>query len=117
MAKMTKRRKALEEKIGDPHEPRPIVDALAVVKDVASVKFDETIDVAIKLGVDAGLSQHAHDSLTDRFVIQVPVVGTFQAKGEPVGISGLCQQRLRIVDIVFRTLGIRRRIASHCGAD
>lgn len=51
MAKMTKRAKAIAEKV-TPGAVLDIEDALALIKDVASVKFDESVDVAVNLGVD-----------------------------------------------------------------
>lgn len=52
MATLSKRRRAVLEKVGNPNQPRSLEDALALVKSVASAKFDETIDVAVNLGVD-----------------------------------------------------------------
>ena len=52
MAKKSKRMQAIEEKIGDRHQPRPVDDALQAIKDTANAKFDETIEIAINLGVD-----------------------------------------------------------------
>lgn len=52
MAKPSKRLRAIMEKVGNPNQPRPLEDALKLVKDVASAKFDETIDIAVNLGVD-----------------------------------------------------------------
>jgi len=52
MATQSKRRRAILEKVGNPNQPRSLEDALALVKSVASAKFDETIDVAVNLGVD-----------------------------------------------------------------
>ena len=52
MAKLTKRQKALQGKV-DSTKLYPIADALALVKECASAKFDESIDVAVQLGVDA----------------------------------------------------------------
>jgi len=49
---ISKRRRAILEKLGNPNQPRPLEDALQLVKDVASAKFDETVDVAVNLGVD-----------------------------------------------------------------
>jgi len=52
MAKLTKKQKALEGKV-ESTKLYPIVDALSLVKACASAKFDESIDVAVQLGVDA----------------------------------------------------------------
>lgn len=52
MANVTKRQKALAGKI-DRNKNYPIADALALVKDTAKAKFNESVDVAVNLGVDA----------------------------------------------------------------
>ena len=52
MAKLTKKQKAQEGKI-ESTRLYPLVDALNLVKEHASAKFDESIDVAVQLGVDA----------------------------------------------------------------
>ncbi|GAA6141306.1 50S ribosomal protein L1 [Hydrogenophaga sp. 5NK40-0174] len=52
MAKLTKKQKAQEGKV-DSTKLYPLTEALGIVKDCASAKFDESIDVAIQLGVDA----------------------------------------------------------------
>ena len=51
MAKMTKRAKAIAEKV-KPGVLLNIEDALGLLKEVSSVKFDESVDVAVNLGVD-----------------------------------------------------------------
>ena len=52
MATLSKRRRAILEKVGNPNQPRALEDALNLVKSIASAKFDETVDVAVNLGVD-----------------------------------------------------------------
>jgi len=52
MAKLTKRQKTQVGKI-ESTKLYPIADALALVKEFAVAKFDESVDVAIQLGVDA----------------------------------------------------------------
>jgi large subunit ribosomal protein L1 len=52
MAKLSKRVRGLRAKV-DPTKNYPLVDALKMVKEGASAKFNESIDVAINLGVDA----------------------------------------------------------------
>ncbi|RPH58466.1 MAG: 50S ribosomal protein L1 [Burkholderiales bacterium] len=51
MAKLTKRTKAMQAKI-DRQKAYALADALAVVKTCATAKFDESIDIAVQLGVD-----------------------------------------------------------------
>ncbi|MFP8834985.1 50S ribosomal protein L1 [Hydrogenophaga sp. XSHU_21] len=52
MAKLTKKEKSFEGKV-DSNKLYPLTDALKIVKECATAKFDESIDVAIQLGVDA----------------------------------------------------------------
>jgi len=52
MANLTKRQKALQPKV-DRAKNYSLTDALALAKDTATAKFNESIDVAVMLGVDA----------------------------------------------------------------
>ena len=52
MAKLTKKAKALQGKV-DSLKLYAFDDAIAMVKEAATAKFDESIDVAVQLGVDA----------------------------------------------------------------
>jgi large subunit ribosomal protein L1 len=52
MAKLTKKQKAFEGKV-DSNKLYPLTEALAIIKECANAKFDESIDVAVQLGVDA----------------------------------------------------------------
>lgn len=52
MAKPGKRMRAIQEKIGDAHAPRPLDEVLGLLKETASAKFDESVEVSINLGVD-----------------------------------------------------------------
>src|SRR3981189_3423019 len=52
MAKLSKRLQALATKV-DRMKLYPVDDALAIVKECATAKFDESIDVAVQLGIDA----------------------------------------------------------------
>ena len=52
MAKLTKKQKALEGKV-DSNKLYAVAEALDLVKECATAKFDESIDVAVQLGVDA----------------------------------------------------------------
>ncbi len=51
-AKLTKRQKTYEGKV-EAQKLYPISDALGLVKQCATAKFDESIDVAVQLGIDA----------------------------------------------------------------
>ncbi len=51
MAKTSKRMRALKAKV-DRSRLYPVDEALALVKEAATAKFDESIDVAVNLGVD-----------------------------------------------------------------
>ncbi len=52
MAKLTKKAKLSDGKI-DSLKLYPITEAMALVKQFATAKFDESIDVAVQLGIDA----------------------------------------------------------------
>lgn len=52
MATISKRKKLIRSKV-DAMRAYGIEDAIALLKDVSSVKFDESIDVSINLGVDS----------------------------------------------------------------
>ena len=52
MAKLSKRQKLISEKI-EAGKFYSIEDAVALLKDVSSVKFPETVDIAVNLGIDA----------------------------------------------------------------
>ena len=52
MAHISKRRKAFISKV-DPKKTYAAGEALKLVKETATAKFDEAIDVAVNLGIDA----------------------------------------------------------------
>ena len=52
MAKLTKKQKALQGKV-DSTKLYAFADAVVLVKEAATAKFDESIDVAVQLGIDA----------------------------------------------------------------
>ena len=52
MAKLSKRQQAIKAKV-DRSKLYPVSEALELVKQTATAKFDESIDVAVNLGVDA----------------------------------------------------------------
>lgn len=51
MAKLSKRLRAINEKVVNGKQ-YPIADAIALLKEISTVKFSETVDVAINLGID-----------------------------------------------------------------
>jgi large subunit ribosomal protein L1 len=51
MAKLTKKQKEAASKI-EKNKLYTLKDAAALIKDVASAKFDESVDIAVRLGVD-----------------------------------------------------------------
>jgi large subunit ribosomal protein L1 len=52
MAKLTKKQKLQAGKV-DSNKLYPLMEAIALVKEFATAKFDESVDVAVQLGVDA----------------------------------------------------------------
>ena len=58
MAKLTKRMKAAQSKV-EAQKFYTLADALTLVKETASAKFDESVDVAIQLGIDPRKSDQA----------------------------------------------------------
>jgi large subunit ribosomal protein L1 len=63
MARLSKRVKAIREKI-DRTKQYPINEAFALLKELSNVKFDESIDVSVNLGVDARKSDQVVRSST-----------------------------------------------------
>ena len=59
MTKLSKRVKAIQSKV-DRNKFYPLEDALNLVKECATAKFDESIDVAVQLGIDAKKIGRAH---------------------------------------------------------
>lgn len=51
MAKLSKRMKAISEKI-DADKQYPIDEALGLIKEFSSVKFSESVDISVNLGID-----------------------------------------------------------------
>ena len=52
MAKLTKKKKSLNATLGDNLKLYPVAEALQALRDLKTTKFDETIEVAMNLGVD-----------------------------------------------------------------
>ena len=58
MAKLTKRQKAFKEKV-NPEKAYPLEEAVDLLKELATAKFNETVEVAVNLGIDARKSDQA----------------------------------------------------------
>ena len=58
MAKLTKRAKAIAEKVAVGKQ-YPLDEALGLLKELSSVKFKESVDVSVNLGIDARKSDQA----------------------------------------------------------
>ena len=58
MAKLSKRVRAFREKV-DPQKAYPLEVAVNLLKEFATVKFNETVEVAVNLGIDARKSDQA----------------------------------------------------------
>ncbi|MEW5862140.1 MAG: 50S ribosomal protein L1 [Pseudomonadota bacterium] len=52
MARVSKRRKAIRSRV-DPAKAYPALEAMKLVKETATAKFDESVDAAVNLGIDA----------------------------------------------------------------
>ncbi len=52
MAKLTKRMRVIREKV-DATKQYDINEAIALLKELATAKFNESVDVAVNLGIDA----------------------------------------------------------------
>ncbi len=58
MARLSKRQKAFKEKV-NPEKAYPLEEAVTLLKELATAKFNETVEVAVNLGVDAKKSDQA----------------------------------------------------------
>ena len=64
MAKISKRMKAIAEKTASGSKPYPLDEALGLLKELASAKFVESVDVSVNLGVDPRKSDQVVRSST-----------------------------------------------------
>jgi len=58
MTKLSKRARAIAEKV-EPGKLYPIEEAVSLLKDLSTVKFSESVEVAVNLGIDARKSDQA----------------------------------------------------------
>jgi len=64
MSKLTKKQKIIQEKL-DPEKTYSVDEAIDIIQSVKSEKFDETIDISVKLGVDSNKSdQNVRGAIT-----------------------------------------------------
>ena len=63
MAKMTRRRKIIEEKV-DYERAYPIDEAVALLNEISGSKFNESIDISVNLGIDAQKSDQSVRGVT-----------------------------------------------------
>ena len=55
MVQITKKQKLIAEKL-DTEKTYSVAEAMEILQTVKSTKFEESVDISIKLGVDAGKS-------------------------------------------------------------
>jgi len=58
MAKLTRRNRSIREKL-EPGKQYPVMEALKMLKEFSTVKFDESVEVAVNLGIDPRKSDQA----------------------------------------------------------
>ena len=63
MAKLSKRMKAIQEKL-DAEKLYPIEEALSLIKEFSTVKFNESVDISVNLGIDPKKSDQVVRSAT-----------------------------------------------------
>ena len=52
MGKVSKRMKAMEAKLPETKAPMPLADAVALIKQFNTTKFDQSVEISMRLGVD-----------------------------------------------------------------
>jgi large subunit ribosomal protein L1 len=107
MASISKRRQSLAGKV-DRAKTYPALDAMKLVKDTSTAKFDESVDVAVNLGIDAKKSDQ-----TVRGAVVLPA-GTGKKVRVAVFAQGdkAAQAKAAGADIVgFEDLASRSRAA------
>jgi large subunit ribosomal protein L1 len=91
MSKLTKKQKIIQEKL-DPEKTYSVDEAIDIIQSVKSEKFDETIDISVKLGVDSNKSDQnvrgavtLPNSLGKDVVVAVFADGDDASKAESAG--------------------------------
>jgi large subunit ribosomal protein L1 len=117
MTKLTKKQKTLQEKY-DSNKVYSIEDAMEIIQSVKSNKFDESIDISVKLGVDPNKSDQnvrgavtLPNSLGKEVIVAVFADGDKASEAEAagadfVGMEDLAekfQKENLVVDVVIST--------------
>ena len=117
MTKLTKKQKTLQEKI-DSNKVYSIEEAMEIIQSVKSNKFDESIDISVKLGVDPNKSDQnvrgavtLPNSLGKEVIVAVFADGDKASEAEAagadfVGMEDLAekfQKENLVVDVVIST--------------
>ena len=91
MSKLTKKQKIIQEKL-DPEKTYSVDEAIDIIQSVKSEKFDDTIDISVKLGVDSNKSDQnvrgavtLPNSLGKDVVVAVFADGDDASKAESAG--------------------------------
>ena len=117
MTKLTKKQKTLQEKY-DSNKVYSIEEAMEIIQSVKSNKFDESIDISVKLGVDPNISDQnvrgavtVPNSLGKEVIVAVFADGDKASEAEAagadfVGMEDLAekfQKENLVVDVVIST--------------
>ena len=65
MGKVSKRMKAMEAKLPETKAPMPLNEAVALIKQFNTTKFDQSVEISMRLGVD-----FLPNALLDLFLIR-----------------------------------------------
>jgi large subunit ribosomal protein L1 len=118
MAKLSKRQKAIREKV-DSQKLYPAAEAFALLKELSTVKFAESVDVSVNLGVDPRKSDQVVRGSTvmpngTGKTVRVAVFAqgpaadaATEAGADKVGMDDLAADAMRVVGQLGQILGPR----------
>ena len=121
MAAASKRRKAFAGKV-DPTKVYPVMDAMQLVKGAATAKFDESVDVAVNLGIDAKKSDQlvrgsvvlpAGTDMREHHVAAAVAAGVLKAKVRSVLT---CEAAIGTCAVCYGVMPASASVCSSCGA-
>ena len=91
MSSITKKQKIIQEKL-DPEKTYSVIEAMEIIQSVKSEKFDESIDISVKLGVDPNKSDQnvrgavtLPNSLGKEVIVAVFADGDHASQAEKAG--------------------------------